>query len=174
MTQKLTRIPFTFPYQNPLNTHPTNPDAALPSEMQLRVLPIVEPTLAAESGTPEMDAAVPVLEHPDVPADDEPLAPRTEAGFLQGPPLLVRVAQLEEAQLAAGSQRQGGQHDDSKIHANGPDGNAVSPLAPGKITPSVSVRAGFTRLIRFPSLASQRNAATSTVGGAFRSRLRAC
>ena len=157
-----------------MNTHPTDPDAALPSKVELRILPVAEPTLAAKRGTPEMNAALPVLEHLDVPTDDETLAPGTKPGFLQGPPLLVRIAHLEEAQLAAGSQREGSQHDGKTIHPDGRSGNAVPPILPGKTTPVISLRAGMTRLVRYSLLPLRRETLAGTTGAPLRSKLRAC
>ena len=76
-------------------------------QVQIRVAPIGEAAFAIERGAAEMDSLMFVLKEPDFPAQEEMLALFAEPGFIQRPPLLVRIVGLQELQLPSerGDQR---------------------------------------------------------------------
>lgn len=168
---------FNLSHRPHLETDLINLEPAPASKVELRVFPVAEPTLAPQGRAAEVDAAIPVFEDPDVPANDEVFAPRAKPGFLQRPPLFVRVAQLEELELAAGSERQGGQHDARKVYLPDGGGNAPAAVAERKRTgPICCLRAGEAdtpRVLPVPPV-TPRVGAGSDGGGAFRAKLRAC
>jgi hypothetical protein len=68
--------------------------------VQIRVFPVGESAVAIESRAPELDALVFILQEPDFPAQEEMLALFAVPGFVQRPPLFVRVVGLQKLQLS--------------------------------------------------------------------------
>lgn len=80
--------------------------------MQVRVLPVGEAGVAAEGRAAKMEDHVIVLRDLDFATDEQMLAARAVAQFIQRPPLLEGIVLLEQLQLSPIGERQ-------KAHATG-------------------------------------------------------
>jgi len=58
------------------------------SQMQCGILPVLETTVAIESGAAKMENLPIILQKPDVPPEKQMLALRAEAHLIERPPLL--------------------------------------------------------------------------------------
>src|SRR4051794_2426158 len=82
------------------------PEVRMGLQVQLRILPVLPLPRALESRAMEVEPALGVLRDANVVAGEKVPAFCAEARLAQGPPLLERIALLEQLELSAGSLRQ--------------------------------------------------------------------